>query len=303
MSLDRILRNDNPTSITIPSDSKNIITYPYDMKTTTVNGVTFTVGTDGGITVSGTATALATFYIKSNFITLTPNKQYVLSGFTSGTGTGCSLNLHSSGDLQNVALTQQYQTKAFTASYEKYYFYLAVGADATANATFYPQLEEGITATDYSLNTGDREVKKVSYGSKNLLPHSTAATTTTTGITFTNNSNGTITVNGTATANSTLNLGTFTIPKDKTLTLSGCPDNGSTTSYYLYAYDTTNNKTYTDIGNGVTFDHSNSSINIYIRVQNETTVNNLLFKPQLEFGSKKTDWVDYNREVVWRVID
>lgn len=300
MSLDSILRS-NPNKVTIPYSGKNLITYPYFNSTITQSGITYTVNSDGSIKVSGKNDTKnnSVFYIISNNnpLTLEKSKQYTLSGGIAGAGV--TFNLQDLSFHQTVGVSSTSGPKTFTTSYNDYYMWLVVLKGTTVDTTVYPQLEKGMSATDYSLNTGDKDVEKVSYGSKNLLPHSTAATVTTTGITFTNNSDGTIKANGTATANATYNLGTFTIPKDKTLTLSGCPENGSASTYYLYAYDTVNNKTYTDIGNGVTFDHSNNSINIYIRVQNNTTVNNLLFKPQLEFGAKKTDWVDYSREIVW----
>ena len=421
-----------PETVTIPYSGKNLIKFPYEETTKTLNGVTFTVGDDGGITVSGTATDTTVFTINSP-IQLEQGKQYTLSGYSEQAENSDSLmTIHAAGDLQAVDVTQQYQTATFTANYTTYYMYIAVRGGSTANETFYPQLEEGITATDYSLNTGDKEVWKVSYGSRNLwqntnttfpstlsydsntqtytigtgttgyqfiahkldnpipagtvvtisayfqsgkgkgcvfggyhrtgdtswqghidiptdtdmtgktltqtftttktveefevfhntgdnieepyvfrvqyelgnkatdyvpyskeqvwkstnynlLPIPTQATQTITGITFTNNSDGTITVNGTATANSTYNLGTFTIPTNYELKLSGCPSGGSTSSYYLYAYDTTSNKTYSDTGSGVTFTSTSGSVNIYIRVQSEQTVDGLVFEPKLEF--------------------
>lgn len=74
------------------------------------------------------------------------------------------------------------------------------------------------------------EVSELVYSNKNILPATTAGTQTITGVTFTNNNDGTITVNGTATDNSTYPLGTFDIKKNTTLTLSGCPSNGSNNS-------------------------------------------------------------------------
>lgn len=159
------------------------------------------------------------------------------------------------------------------------YVYLYLGQNSTANISNL-QIEIGSTATSYTPYSREQVWKSTSY---NLLPNPTSATQTITGITFTNNSDGTITVNGTATANSTYNLGTFTIPTNYELKLSGCPSGGSESSYYLYTYDTTANKSYNDTGNGVTFTNTSGSINIYIRVQNEQTVDGLVFEPKLEF--------------------
>lgn len=442
MSLDSILRS-NPNKVTIPSNSKNLITFPYTDTTKIYNGITWTVNSDGSVTANGTTeTAEGSYFNVSSNIQLEQGKQYTLSGFTSDAA-NIMLIIADSTDKQIQVISQQYGTTTFTTSYTNYKIILVILSMGTtvSNATFYPQLEEGVEATDFSLNTGDKDVWKIRYGSKNifrpdyfstshtvsgmtcqylpnedcylfngtstasnqirdlnywfpdvlnksititshyidgeatvpdgkyfvayagnsdslledmsnfidcmitksanktkictkqglhglwfyfssgvtatnlkvkmqleigsaattyvpysretvwtssennLLSVSTADTQTITGITFTNNSDGTITVAGTATANSTFNLGTFNISKNRPLTLKGCPSGGSASSYYLYAYDTTNNRTYPEYGSGVTFTPSVDSLNLYIRVQNGTTVNSLLFKPWLEYAA------------------
>ena len=293
MSLRSTLTTKACNDVKINISCKNLIPYPYGEDTKTADGITYTVQTDGGIKISGTSTAISHFYIV-NSITLVKGQTYTLSS-----NSGQPLTIADKTNTQSVTSINTPQT--FVAQYTEYYIYITVSVNITVNDIIvYPQLEIGSTATNYEkYNGGVKPVKKVVYGSRNLFAPSSAGTQTITGVTFTNNSNGTITVNGTATANSTFNLGTYSIPKDKTLTLSGCPSGGGSTKYYLYAYDTTNSKTYTDVGNGKSFEHSSDSVNLYIRVQSGITASNLIFKPQLEFGNKKTDYVNYSRETVW----
>ena len=126
--------------------------------------------------------------------------------------------------------------------------------------------------------------------SKNLLNYELFEPSyTKNGVTFTNNGDGTVTANGTATANtfyyfdcSNKLLGTYT--------LSGCPSGGSTTTYLmgLGASD------FPDVGSGVTRNFPNQQVpNIFIKIFGGTTVENLVFKPQLELGTTATAYTPY----------
>lgn len=160
------------------------------------------------------------------------------------------------------------------------WFYFSVGA-VINNLKVKVQLEIGPKATEYI--PYNRETVWTS-NENNILPVSTADSQTITGITFTNNNDGTITVAGTANANSTFKLGTFNVLKGRPLTLKGCPSGSSASTYFLYAYDTTNNINYVDYGNGKTITPDTDSLNLYIRVQNGITINSLMFKPKLEYA-------------------
>ena len=297
MSLDNILSS-NPSTVTLSSRSKNLIIYPYKETSKTVSGITFNVKSDGHIEVSGTATADVTFVIQDN-ITLTAGEVYTLSGFYSGYNSA-TLVVSDSTNTQTKTINTVHQTSTFTASYTNYSVYLSiVSGNAIEGDVFFPQLEKGIGATAYSINYGDREVNKVYYSTRNLIVPSTAATQKITGVTFTNNSDGTITVDGTATANSTYNLGSILIPRNRTLTLSGCPTDGSTSTYLLYVYDSGTNSSYSDTGNGVTFNTQSTIVTLYIRVFNGYNITNKVFRPQLELGSKKTSYVAHSVQTMW----
>lgn len=135
---------------------------------------------------------------------------------------------------------------------------------------------------------------------KNLLQN-TRATTTTNGIKFTANSDGSITVDGTATENAVFIINN----SDSTLKLtngqymlSGCPAGGNASSgYYMnfYGYDSAGKNNAFDAGSGAVIEFNNSGgyYNIAIGIRSGTKVSELTFYPQLEAGSTKTEWQPY----------
>lgn len=108
------------------------------------------------------------------------------------------------------------------------------------------------------------------------------ATQTVNGVTFTNNGDGTVTVNGTATASTYIDIIAewLKLSTDKKYLIIGCPSGGRNDTYFLYvnnggalwSYDTGNGSIGTPI-------KINAIVTICITVG--TTVNNLVFKPQL----------------------
>lgn len=132
------------------------------------------------------------------------------------------------------------------------------------------------------------------YGSKNLIPYPYEQTTKTeNGITFTDNGNGTVTVNGTATDTTifTMHSSNSFILNNGTYTMDGCPNGGSTNSYYhviqytnsdnqsIYVYDTGDGTDFTL--NGSYGRPDDASILQGIVIIAGTTVNNLTFKPMI----------------------
>lgn len=179
-------------------------------------------------------------------------------------------------------------------------YYLLLQPVGNAGA-FYPinvqfknvQVEEGSTATDYEPY---KEVLKVSYNTRNLLPYPYfhSSMTNQAGIAYTVNSDGTITASGTATGRSE-----FVLSANKTnwmngnYTLSGCPAGGSKDTYSMITVNG-----FSDVGSGITIPQSELT-RISIIIKQGTTVDNLVFKPQLELGNKKTDYVPYFNTVIW----
>ena len=140
---------------------------------------------------------------------------------------------------------------------------------------------------------------------KNLIPYPYSNTTETIkGITFTDNGDGTITANGTVT--STVQYSQFELKNKSdafllqggTYTLSGV-NGGSTTTFYIQLKNSDTDATIAIATNGgVTF---NLNEPCYARgnliIKSGTTVNNIVFKPQLELGTTATPYEPYQAPI------
>ena len=137
------------------------------------------------------------------------------------------------------------------------------------------------------------------YG-KNLIPYPYINTTKTiNGIIFTDNGDGSITINGTATANAYFALTALNLYPKGIYYLSGGASGGGTSSYALVARNR-EGASYTflkmDYGSGVKIELSEDDTMMFeIRVYSGTTVDNLVFKPQLEFGGAATEYEEYSK--------
>lgn len=141
------------------------------------------------------------------------------------------------------------------------------------------------------------EIKTV--GSNENLLENKAITQTINGVTFTVNKDGSVMANGPATTNTTFKINNDIVPKNiSNLILSGCPNNGSESTYDL-KIELYKNSVWTkvlyDFGNGVdTGDLSEyTSCKISITIRKDYNANNLIFKPKLEKGSKVTPYSTY----------
>lgn len=116
------------------------------------------------------------------------------------------------------------------------------------------------------------------------------------GVTFTVNSDRSITANGTAGDENSEGAifeifgayGTCLADSNNpiTVTLSGCPSGGSSSTYLLVQ----RNHFFMDVGEGKTFQTRNTTTVYAIIIKSGTTVENLVFKPQLELGEKATEY-------------
>ena len=134
-------------------------------------------------------------------------------------------------------------------------------------------------------------------GAKNLLPND-GVTKAESGVTFTVNSDGSVTVDGTATANTEILVHRFTIDDEinkvgTKLVFSGSPDESSSSTYYMY-FNTQyrSSSTYANSynvagGQDVEYTVNNSEYitAIYIVVLNGKTASNKTFYPMLRLGS------------------
>lgn len=161
---------------------------------------------------------------------------------------------------------------------------------ATAQSDLATKADKSTTINGKDLST-DRTIYAQDVPSKNLLPN-TASTTTSNGVTFTVNSDGSVTVNGTASADVTFQLSDFYIADAGEYILSGCPINGSYSTYALQ--DSGGSFSSRDYGDGTTQTLSaNSHIVPRIRIASGYTASNLTFYPQIRRSSDPEGYVPY----------
>lgn len=142
---------------------KNLIPYPYSGGSSdTINGVTFTVGSDGTVTANGTATANAEFFVAQGRHINFPAGTYTLSGLPSGassttfvynsyagSGNSSSSDLFDFRAFSDRTVTVESEIKTFTLAIR------IIGGYTANNLVFKPMFELGSTATDYEPYAGD----------------------------------------------------------------------------------------------------------------------------------------------------
>lgn len=153
--------------------SKNLIPYPYiENRTQPINGITWTLNSDGSITANGTATGNSTYWLTRK--SLIPGQTYTLSSGLSVPVTGCTsvANYYPKGSTNYQtwlsALTSK--TGVFPSDGDRLACYCLVTQGTTVeNVVFKPQIEEGSTATAYTLNISDFSTVNVTRCGKNLV--------------------------------------------------------------------------------------------------------------------------------------
>lgn len=276
--------------------TENLIPYPYAYPTVyTNNGVTFTVNSDGTITANGTATGgNALYYLSSLYTVKTPEKSY-FSGCPSGGGS-------TTFSIQAYTREQKYFSdigSGFLAPANSELNIVLIVANGTTvnNLVFRPMLNAGTTAKPYSkwfAGLKNASFEKIVSTGRNLIPYPyEESTKTENGITFTVNSDGSITANGTTTVNPSifnlakisLNAGTYALRSFVNVANAGI------CQFYIDIPSEPNDRT----GNGVTFTLQDDIVNknVNIIVDPSQTVNNLIFKPMLQFGTTATAYEPY----------
>lgn len=137
--------------------------------------------------------------------------------------------------------------------------------------------------------TGYSSVDVVQTG-KNILPN-TAQTATDGNVTFTVNSDGSVSLSGIASTEVNFYIYSgFAFPKTGTYKLTGCPLGGSTNTYRIFV---TNYGA--DTGSGLTINVTNTTTTASIRINIKSGVDTsgLVFKPQIEVGSTATEYAPY----------
>ena len=136
------------------SEGANIIPFPYeDGMSKTINGITFTVNNDGGITVNGTAAGNAVFIIKGNsgrYVKLSellgaPEGQYTFSGTRMD---GFYMDILSKVGA-NIVVGQTFNTENYSTQVFSTIRMVVVSGKTINNETVYPMLNKGSTALPY----------------------------------------------------------------------------------------------------------------------------------------------------------
>lgn len=296
--------------------SKNLIPVLRPLTTKTNNGVTYTVGTDGSITANGTVGSDVpySYFAVSERFPLVTGKYYTLSGCPQNSLDGkVNLKLGNpnggdtiDGSLDNGSGVTFKLTTELTGNYACLIVIRGIGT-TVENLVFKPQLELGTSATAYTPHVSDISSVSVKKYGKNLINYPYANTTkTVNGITFTDNGDGSITANGTA--NGTANFMCFSISSHGlkkgiyTLT-SGIGNDNFGLSYgaafgYLYSGNT-RQTTGTKNGNCTISLSQDAMCDVVLVIRSGVTVNNLVFKPQLELGNAATDYEPYKAPVTY----
>ena len=296
---------------TLGTQCKNLL--KNNAVTQTVSGVTFTINDDKSITVNGTATAQISFMINSKVGLGIGN--YILTGCPSGGswntfyltayassawltapdfGSGCK--------IENKTITQVVISVAsgYTANNLKFYPMLR-DADITNN-TYEPYKE----SVDERLinNTCDIVLNKstLDYQCKNLLKNN-AVTQTVNGVTFTVNTDGSVTVNGTNTSSSTganLEICGFKNYGDIKLTASL---KSTDSNVYMSVFD----KNWVGVGiicdNEITWDNDNKERYVRLVVKPGATVENVTVYPMLRYADiTDSTYEEYHETVDKRII-
>lgn len=292
----------NEHTLGVKAMSKNFIPYPYYATSKTENGITFTVNSDGSINVKGTSTATGdtrtTFFliVTGKPLNLEVGKQYTLSGFT-GADENCGLAMQTTSYTTSIGSNKNTPTKTFIANFDTWYIWIYVNAGATVDTTFYPQLEEGSTATAYTPYISDLSSVNVTRCGKNLIPYPYYNTTKTeNGVMFTVNTDGSIALSGASTGQATFYFmyGSLSLKKGTTYTFSASGDYNFSGSATLYIYDSKQGQTayiplVTDKKATFTPNVDIKNTNCYIVVPANRTASGTI-KVQLELGSTATTY-------------
>lgn len=272
----------------------NLIPFPYsDGSSKTINGVTFTVNSDGSVTANGTAVNNnALFYL--NTVSSVYGQTFYLSGCPSGGGGGTYvLSCGPNNDYGQGTLVTAYGSSVLP--------YISIRKGYTANnLTFYPMLNEGSSTLPYMPyfpGLKNAYFKGLRSTGRNLIPFPYSdGTTAINGVTFTVNDDGSVTANGTATSQVNfyfVSNSILTFPIGTVLSLSGCPSGGNDATFFLNLISSDYTEGIVDKGNGGTFTTTKKAYYLYFRVEQGVTLTNVVIRPMLNYGSSAFPYEPY----------
>ena len=167
---------------------KNMIPYPYEETTKTVNGITFTDNGDGTVTANGTATDTAQYWVTTTSKTSPvnyPAGDYIFTGCPSGGSvTTYRINFAEGSDANasyDIDKNDLGTGVAFSAPNGIKLLYAKIRINSGVvcdNLVFKPQLELGSTATEFEKyeavgdldSTSGKYIVPVTIEGKNILP-------------------------------------------------------------------------------------------------------------------------------------
>lgn len=129
----------DPTDVTIIQCGKNLLRDTAE--TETINGVTFTANSDGTIKVTGTTTAVTTYFIGTASARVVKGEKYILSGCPAGGSTlsGYALRFYD-GNGKTPCDTGDGVEIEWTDVGASYNFAITIRSGVTMNHTFKPML-------------------------------------------------------------------------------------------------------------------------------------------------------------------
>lgn len=254
----------------------------------------------------------ATYY----FNTFSDNYSFIVRGFDSAKTFTHSIGERKNGQTYTTLNTEHYlgisifnpDDNTVTIEDYKNLFNNAtikpfVCLDNETDKTFEKYIPNSPSTNYPSMPVVATGVQKIRQFGKNWFKN-TAKSQTINGVTFTVNADGTVLANGTSTATAVLD-----VSKEKLLLetgdymLSGCPVGGDTNKYKLdfISKNTETNVTRypTDLGQTKYIQVKEPEMISVVRIVVYTgvTLNNVVFKPMLEKGSKATPYEPYAEEV------
>ena len=277
----------------ITVSGKNLLPYPYRSKSGIVNGVTFTVNDDRSVTVSGTATENANFYLSYDKQLNFPTGKYTMSGCpTGGSLSTYRMEAYAYDDSNAYIYTAKDIGSGMTLDLTDNLHFgirLSVFAGTVVDTlTFKPQLERGEAATEYERPIIGQDVTLTACG-KNLADLSVLDGKLMNGISFAYD-NGNVVLNGTATAQ--IYAGIKIHLSADTYTVSGGTDKN--------ARVVLRNKSWLNIADaiaGATVTVVSDDYYVHIAISSGTVCDNVVIKPQLERGAVATEYEPYSGSV------
>lgn len=192
--------------------AKNLFKYPYYEGSKVLNGITYTVNSDGTVTASGTASADGVFGMLRYDKSLAKG-DYILSNGLPNTATGIYILAYNGTTyVRHLAAYNGGAEQTFTIDYNGYDsivadYFVPNGTDLTTPVTVKPMIRDAritdATYEPYAQTNRELTVNTnglIKTGGHNLLPAPHEGNKTENGLTFVENEDGSVTVSGTASA-------------------------------------------------------------------------------------------------------